>query len=369
MKLAILISDFENGGVERSLTHLATELTHCGFQVDYLIGNPSHPYLQDLDARVQVYPVMSERAARVSAYLRAQCPDILLTAKLTDDLLAVALRTQLRCHALRLVTIVGTVLSASVAESSLNPVRNWLKRQQIRKTYQQLDAMVAVSLGVAEDLRQQFRLHTPPIHVLANPIISTELTTLAAQPCIHPWLQPEMPPVVLAIGGLRRVKDFPTLLAAFAQLIQQVDARLIILGEGRQRAKLVRLAARLGITAQLALPGFVANPFPWLARARVLALSSRREGFGNVLIEALALGTPVVATDCPTGPREALGDGRWGRLVPVGDAAALAGALRECLRDSAIRQLQPEAIEPYRVEVAGAAYALFLQQLMQREPR
>ncbi|PQJ97014.1 glycosyltransferase [Chromatium okenii] len=369
MNIAILISDFESGGVERSLTHLATGLTHCGFQVDYLVGNPTHSYLQNLDARVQVYSVTENRAASLSAYLRAQRPAILLTAKLTDDLLAVALRTQLQLNHLRLVTIVGTVLSASVAESSFNPLRNWLKRQRIRKTYQQLDAMVAVSHGVAEDLRQQFGLHTPPIRVLANPIISADLMTLATQPCVHPWLQPNAPPVVLAIGGLRRVKDFPTLLAAFAQLIQQVDARLIILGEGRQRAKLERLAARLGITAQLALPGFVANPFPWLARARVLALSSRREGFGNVLIEALALGTPVVATDCPTGPREALGNGRWGKLVPVGDAAALANALHDSLRDSAARRSQPEAIEPYRVEIASAAYALFLQELMRSERR
>ncbi|MBK1693247.1 hypothetical protein CKO09_00625 [Chromatium weissei] len=369
MKIAILVSDFESGGVERSVTHLAAGLTRCGLQVDYLVGNSTHSYLQYLNTEVRIYSIASNRSATVRAYLRAQRPDILITAKLNDDQLAVALRSQLQCDTLRLVTIVGTVLSASVAESSFNPVRNWLKRQHIRKLYRQFDALVAVSQGVAEDLREQFGLHQSLIRVLANPIISADLVTLAAQPCVHAWLQPTAPPVVLAIGGLRRVKDFPTLLTAFAQLIQHVDARLIILGEGRQRAKLERLAARLGITAQLALPGFVANPFPWLARARVLALSSRREGFGNVLIEALALGISVVATDCPTGPREALGNGRWGRLVPVGDAAALAAALRDSLHDSAVRQLPPKAIEPYRVDVASAAYALFLQQLMRDDRR
>ncbi len=361
MKLAILVSDFESGGVERSMTHLAGGLARRGLTVDYLVGNPEHPYLQCLDARVRLRPVAGNRTATLADYLINHRPDVLMTAKLADDVCAIALREQLNLST-RLVANVGTVLSASVAASPVNPLRNWLNRRRVQRVYRQLDAIAAVSQGVAQDLRHAFGLRELPISVLPNPIISSDLASLAALPCAHPWLQqPNAPPVVLAIGGLRRVKDFPTLLRAFAKLSRHADARLIILGEGRQRSKLERLAARLHITERLALPGFVANPFPWLAQARVLALSSRREGFGNVLIEALALGTPVVATDCPSGPREALGGGRWGRLVAVGDSDALSAALLDTLNDHGARDVPHDAVQPYRVDAASAAYAVFLQ--------
>ncbi len=136
--------------------------------------------------------------------------------------------------------------------------------------------------------------------------------------------------MILAIGGLRKVKDFATLLRAFARLPAALDARLLVLGEGKERPRLAALAERLGVADRVDLHGFVDDPFPYLARARLLVLSSRREGLSNVLVEAMAMGTPVAATDCPGGVRDLLAQGNLGPLTPVGDAEALAASMATC---------------------------------------
>ena len=147
----------------------------------------------------------------------------------------------------------------------------------------------------------------------------------------HPWFAPGSPPVVLGIGRLTTQKDFPTLLKAFAQVRAVRKARLMILGEGRDRQALEVLARELGVASDVDLPGFVLNPFPYMVRASLLVLSSAWEGLPGVLIEAMACGCPVVSTDCPSGPSEILDGGAYGPLVPVGDDGALAKAILSVL--------------------------------------
>ncbi len=167
--------------------------------------------------------------------------------------------------------------------------------------------------------------------MIRNPVVGPAIDRLAADDPGHPWLKGGGPPVVLGVGRLTRQKDFPTLLRAFARLRERVDARLIILGEGEDRDALEALARELDIGDVTDLPGFVDNPYGWMRRANVFVLSSAWEGSPNALTEALYLGTPVVATDCRSGPRELLEDGRYGPLVPVGDTEALAGAIEATL--------------------------------------
>jgi glycosyltransferase involved in cell wall biosynthesis len=167
--------------------------------------------------------------------------------------------------------------------------------------------------------------------VIYNPVDTDHIKTLATAPLEHPWFAPGAVPVVLSAGRLTRQKDFPSLLRAFAQVRQSRPARLVILGEGEERTSLETLARELGCRDDIALPGFVPNPYPYMAAAGVFVLSSAWEGFGNVLIEAMALGVPVVSTDCPSGPAEILGRGRYGTLVPVSDVDALARAIATTL--------------------------------------
>jgi glycosyltransferase involved in cell wall biosynthesis len=167
--------------------------------------------------------------------------------------------------------------------------------------------------------------------------------------------------VILSVGRLSAEKDYPTLLRAFALLQNQVPARLILLGEGGQRAGLERLASELGIGATVSLPGFVRNPFAYMARARVFVLSSLFEGFGNVLVEALACGCQVVSTHCPGGPGEILDRGRYGRLVPVGDHAALARAILEAIAEPMDTEALRRRADDFSVERAARRHldALF----------
>ncbi len=190
---------------------------------------------------------------------------------------------------------------------------------------------MAVSEGVAEDLALTASLPRERITTIYNPVVTPALAGQAQAPLTHPWFAPGSPPVLLAVGRLHYQKDFPTLLRAFARVRAVRAVRLLILGEGDQGVALQASAQELGITTDVELPGFVLNPFAYMARAAVFVLSSAYEGLPGVLIQALACGCPVVSTDCPSGPAEILEGGVYGPLVPVGDDAALAKAILSTL--------------------------------------
>jgi glycosyltransferase involved in cell wall biosynthesis len=203
----------------------------------------------------------------------------------------------------------------------------------------------------------QARLGLPAqrIATVYNPIVSPKLVDLADAPLDHPWLAPGAPPVVLGVGRLARQKDFATLIRAFKAVRSLRPARLIILGEGQERAKLEALITAERLAGDVSLQGFEPNPFRYMRRAAVLALSSVHEGLPGVLIQAMACGTPVVSTDCPSGPAEILEDGRWGRLVPVGDADAMAAGIAAALDDPAPPDVAARAAA-FSVEAAVSAY-------------
>ncbi len=362
-KIALLVSDFEDGGVERNFTSLAAGLAALGSEVHFMVGNPGHAYLKELTQDVRIIPVAGDPTHLLRIYLPQQQPAILLTGKLSDDIASLAVKRLLGLET-RIVAAVGTLLSGRFAAHRWNFIKTLRETQQIRLTYGQLDGITALTEHVARDLRDYFRIRGVPIGVLNNPIIPPNIATLAAAPCDHPWLASGQPPVVIAVGGLRKVKDFPTLLRAFARLREVREVRLLILGEGKERRRLEHLAERLGIADQVDLPGFVANPYPFMARCRALALSSVREGLGNVLVEAMALGTPVVATDCTEGIRVLLQDGEIGGLVPVGDDQALARALQVALDGRPDPEMLGRITRPFGREAASRAYLDFFAGLV-----
>ena len=257
-------------------------------------------------------------------WLRREQPDGLIACMPQENIVALMAR-RLAARRTRLILSEHNTLSATVRRA--RSINHRALPPLIGHAYRQADAVVAVSAGVADDLAATTGLPRSLIAVIHNPVVPADVDRLAAEPVEHPWLQPGHPPVVLGLGRLVPQKGFDVLLRAFAEVRRQRPARLIIVGEGpdahatrRARAELDALAAELGITDAFALPGYATNPFAWMARADVFVLSSTHEGFGNVLPEAMACGCPVVSTDCPSGPSEILEGGRWGRMVPVGDA-------------------------------------------------
>jgi glycosyltransferase involved in cell wall biosynthesis len=214
----------------------------------------------------------------------------------------------------------------------------------IRCFYPWADSIVTVSKGLADELAQVANQPRKHIQVIYNPIVTPELRVKAQAPLDHPWFEPGQPPVLLAVGRLVAVKDFPSLIMAFAQVQQIRPARLLILGEGPDRSRLEALVRQLDLEQDVSLPGFVENPYTYMARASAFVLSSRAESLANVLLEAHYCGAPLIATDCPYGPREILRDGQYGQLVPVGNPTALARAIEKTLAG----QVLPPVRESWR---------------------
>jgi glycosyltransferase involved in cell wall biosynthesis len=206
-----------------------------------------------------------------------------------------------------------------------------LLAQCVRRAYSRVESVVAVSEGAADDLSATLGLSRDDIKVIYNPVISPELLEKSREPLDHPWFSPGCPPVILGIGRLTQQKDFRTLVFAFERVRRRMICRLMILGEGEDLTTLQRLVESAGLSDDVTFPGFVQNPYKYLARSSLFVLSSLWEGLPTVLIEALALGVPVVSSDCESGPREILERGRHGKLVKPGDPEALSLAIIEAL--------------------------------------
>lgn len=286
-------------------------------------------------------------AARIAAYLDQESPDALL-AMLTPSVAAATMATHLADNRVRIVGTLHNKVSS----------RRWLRRA--KGAYPHADAVVGVSRGVASELTETVGVPADRVHTVYNPVVSETLAHDIDQPSGHPWLDDSDQRVILAAGRMSRQKDFPTLLSAFARLRGRCPARLIVLGKGRLRTALESRAKRLRIAEHVDFPGFVRNPFAFMAKASLFVLSSRHEGLPTVLIEAMACGCPVVSTDCPFGPDEILEGGRWGELVPVGDDKALSEAMLRTLENPPPRDALRKRASVFGIEQAVTRYEALL---------
>jgi len=359
-RLAVFLPSLREGGAERSMLKLAGGLAGRSHPVDLVLAQREGPYLDEVPDGVRVVDLRAPRVLRslpaLRRYLRRERPRALLSVMNHANVVALWAR-RLAGVPVRLVVSERVALSASTARAS--DLGGRLMPGLIRRFYPWADGVVAVSHALADDLARRAGLPRAAIDVIYNPIVTPDLERRAKEPLRHPWLESGAPPLVLAAGRFRPQKDFATLLRAFARVRRARPARLLLLGEGPERARLEALVAELGIGADVALPGFVANPYPYMARARVFALSSAWEGLPGVLIEALYCGALLVATDCPTGPREILAGGRYGRLVAVGDEAALAEGIDDAL-SGRIARPPPESWRPYEIESVVDQYLRLL---------
>lgn len=334
-QLALYLPTLCGGGAERVMVLLANGFAQRGYMVDLVLASAKGPYLKDVDENVRVIDLKAGRVIKsllpLARYLRRERPAALLSAMGHTNVVALAARAIAR---VRVRVVVSEHSNFSIPQAHKYSLRVALVKRLMHVLYRRADKIVAVSEGVAEDLARNLKLQRKHIVAIYNPVLTPELHRMSSKPCKHPWLQPDQPPVILAVGRLVKVKDFTTLIEAFARLYQQHSVRLIILGEGELRQELEALVQTRGLGDSVELPGFVDNPFAYMRCSAIFVLSSRREGFGNVLVEAMACGTPAVSTDCPSGPTEILENGKWGRLVPVGDAQALAEAMASTLENS-----------------------------------
>jgi glycosyltransferase involved in cell wall biosynthesis len=360
-RIACFFSTSGHSGVDRAAKHLIPALARRGYRVDLLKVRRHGPHLDAIPDGVTVVDLGSRHTyACVPAlvrYLRCERPAVMLSDKDRVNrtaLLAGWLARQLAGRPTRLVFSSGTTISIDLA--TRGALERWVQRTSMGRLYPFADQVIVTSAGVADDMASYTGLPRERIRVVPSPVVPASLFTESLARPDHPWLGRSDVPLILGAGELCGRKDFETLLRAFARVRTQRPCRLMILGQGRARERLLALAAELGVAEDVALPGFVPEPYAFMAHADLFAFTSRWEGLGFVIIEALAVGTPVVATDCPSGPREILQDGRIGRLVPVGDAAALAAAMLQTLDAPPPEALLRDAARPYEIEASTDAY-------------
>lgn len=340
--LALLMPNFEAGGAERVMIRLAQGLAQAGHTVHLVVLSDHGPYRSMLSAQdpsIQIHSLKAKRAWQavpaMVRYLLAHQPVAVLSALFHCNFLAVAARALACCltrHRPRVVISEHNTLE--LVRTSVSSRRWQIFKLALRWAYPRADAVVCVSAGIAQGLGQALPQLKPQLSVIANPVVTDDMLRQSHEPLDHPWLQAGQPPLVLAVGRLIPAKGFDVLLTAFQQVIQQIPARLIILGEGPERENLQSQITALALTDSASLHGFAHNPYAWMRHSAVFVLSSRHEGLPGALIEAMACGSPVVATDCPHGPAEILAQGHWGRLVPVDDAPALADAMVATLQSA-----------------------------------
>jgi glycosyltransferase involved in cell wall biosynthesis len=347
-RLVVYLPDLSGGGAERLHVRLAPEFLAAGLQVTFLVDRRHGELLDAVPAGVGVVSLGAARPLaalpRLIAFLRRERPEFLLVN--TEHMNIVAIWAKLLSGTpTRVVVTQHSVLS----QQARRPGWRFKVLPLLYRCFLGCAAaIVAVSNGVARELETICRLERGAVQVIYNGVVEERFAARLAGTVAHPWLDGRRR-VLIAVGRLVATKDFATLIRAFAQAARARDLYLIILGEGPLKAELSLLAASLGVADRLDMPGFVARPLPFIQRSAALVLSSRFEGFGNTLAEALACGVQIVSTDCPFGPREILAGGRFGRLTPVGDVESMATAILLAL---------DAPIEPAILQARGASFSI-----------
>jgi glycosyltransferase involved in cell wall biosynthesis len=335
--ITIFLMDLGGGGAEKVMLYLANGIAQKGYQVDLVLVQAIGPYMNQIVPEVNVVNLNASRLLfslpKLIGYLRREHPTVLLTA-LEDTSLIALWAKRLANVQTRIVLSIHNHISLFALNSA--KWKHKLSPFLASLFYPWASGMVAVSKGVAEDLAYITSVPLDEIKVIYNPIITPEFLEQSLKPVDHPWFsQSEQSkiPIVLGVGRLEKQKSFDVLIRAFAKVKEQysIPVRLVILGEGSLRSSLENLIDTLGLSDSVVLLGFVSNPHAYMSQASVFVLSSIFEGFGNVICEAIAVGTPVVSTDCKSGPSEILEGGKYGKLIEVGDVDSMTEAILQTL--------------------------------------
>lgn len=333
---------------------LANAFAAQGHRVDLVLADARGVFLKDVDAAVRIIGLNRKRVFNsllpLASYFRRERPEVILSALGHANVVAIMARAIARLKS-RLVVSERNSMAQGLG-AGRGQILFWL----MRRLYPSADMVVCVSRGVEEQLAHLVGVPREKLCTIYNPIDLEKIRELANIPPDHRWLASKEVPVILSVGRLTVQKDYETLLRAFVQLRQDREARLVILGEGDERARLEQLCRDLDIEPHVDLPGFQQNPFAWMAACDLFVMSSAWEGLPNALLQAMACGAPIVSTDCRTGPDEILEHGKWGRLVPVGDVAMLAGAMAAALDDRPPPDVRLRA-DAFRIERVVARFA------------
>ena len=333
--ISLFIPNLDGGGAERVMLHLAEGFAKRGFDVDLVVAQAEGAYLSKIPETIRLVnldaksPVILFKTLALKQYLKQEQPAFLIST--LDIFSSATWAKRLAGVNTQVVMCVQTNLSQQFQDRHAMLMQK-IKWAVVQRFYPWADAIVTASEGVARDIEQHANISMQQMTVIHNPVVTSDFSEKAQEAIAHPWFADDQPPVLLGVGRIVKQKSFATLIQAFALVRQRCPARLMILGdidprEPEVKPELELLIKKFGLQDDVLFLGFVENPYAYMARANVFVLSSIYEGFGNVVAEAIAAGTPVVSTDCESGPAEILNKGQYGELVPVGDQGAMAEAI------------------------------------------
>jgi len=371
-KVALLLPSYMMGGAERVFVELANEF-YPALRPAVVTMSAEGPLSAELRPGVSqvVLDCRTYRAfiGKLAQFFDSHRPDVVLTSVYATGIAAIVARMVSR-HKPRIIVGAHNALSSKIKRPDnrkdrflLYPLAKWL--------FPKADAIVCVSSGVRDELQRLLRLSERRLHVIYNPVVSARSRALATSPVEHPWLENgQHHQVIVAVGRLVPQKGFDILLRAFALVLRELPSRLLLIGDGPERQALQRIVAELHLASAVEFLGYEPNPHRYLARADLFVMSSRWEGLGNTLIEALACGCPVVSTDCISGPREILENGQYGTLVPVDDPGSLADAIIQNLREPSSRVTSADRrarAQCFSVDRAVTEYSRLIARLMEAQ--
>jgi len=360
--IAFYLPSLRGGGAERVIVNLANEFADQGYTVDIVLVQARGEYIDNVTDKIDVINLDTRRffgaLPQLITYFRRERPDALLSTIDTANVVAICAKW-ISGVSTRVVIRISNMLST---KESHGQSKHRLVHRTAKYVYPYADAVVAVSDGVANDLVNMTKLSEEQITTIYNPSVTDELLQKRDASIDHPWFTSDQDvPIILGVGELSEQKDFETLIRTFDRVAQNRTARLVILGEGPRRDELESLVKKLGRTDSVSMPGFVNNPYGYMSRSDVFVLSSRWEGCPNVLIEALACNVPVVATDCPSGPKAILENGEWGSLVEPRDYERMAESIIGALEQEELKDTEKYARSRFSVEEVTNEYRKLLK--------
>lgn len=359
-RIALYLASYSGGGAEREVIYLANEFSSRGYIVDLLVHRDSGPLKSLVGTEVNQI-IIDKSYLRdifvIARYMRVNKPKFILsTLHIPNWALSIG----------KFISLTNTKITWRIVISLSQSMKfNKSKITYFYKLFYPILALnvnkiICVSNGVAQDLEANFLIRKDKIEVMYNPAYTPTLHNLAKESFEHKWFSDDFKTVV-SLGRLSKQKDYGSLIRAFKLVHDEIDnSRLVIFGSGALESELQNLIFELGLDYVVELFGFELNPYKFLAKSDLFVISSIYEGFGNVIVEALALDIPVVSTDCPSGPAEILDNGRWGKLVPTGNSAILARVMLDSLGIQTKQETLPRAKE-FSVERVADGYLRLME--------
>lgn len=360
MKIAILLPNLVGGGVERIRLVLASEFISLGHDVEFILMQEDGELLEEAKKIYKVTALNSSRIFKLpfilSSYLKANKPDVLIVAMWPMTVIAPVARL---ISGQRFKIIASEHNTLSVQYENWGFFHRIIMRMSMMLGYRFNDHLVGVSHGVVKDIAKLSFMKPDKFNIIYNPVTPRKEPSIEELKRIDALWGVPRGSRILTVGSLKLQKNHTLLLKAFADL-DIPNARLMIVGEGKERKIISKLARDLGISKKVILAGFYSNPTPFYKTADLFVLTSNYEGFGNVLIESMACGTPVVSTDCPSGPNEITNNGRFGALVPTKDKQALTKAIINTLKSPINPDKLRNRANTFSSQKSGLAYLRLL---------